>query len=653
MRCLLFLPILLVLICSGSAAAPLEATTRQRALVEEIAVLTDDNGKAAIDDIAGADESRFIPLKTTFSAGYTRRVHWLRITLQREASAPRNWLLEVSPSYLDDVRLYTPALAVGRGFDERRSGDHLPFSAREIAHRNFVFSLTFPQDTSPYVVYLRVQTTSTSTAQVSVWQPDAFDTALMREYAVLGVMLGMLLLLWANSLTHWIHLKEKVFLLFVCQILSMLITYVGINGLAAQFIFPEAPQIADLMTPVGTCLLNFFGYWFFIEFLAVRERHPRLLYVYLLTMLLSLVTLLGVFFGYYVDVAPVLMALSLLSLALCIWISGKSLAYGQLGARWVFAGYLWYGLATGLNLMAILGILPGDGFFILGWQHAAPAFVIFLQQGVMSRMREIERRHDRALVEAREAQAHADRSQKQREAQGKFLSLIAHELKMPLAVIDAAVQALGYSQPPPDPASHSRHERIRAAVARLNGLLEQSLNAARSEPEQLRLSMPRYETFAVSDFLSALVTTAEQSATSQPRTIECPPAMIESCYGDRSLLEMALSNLIENACKYAASESAIVVSANRRTHLGAQGIAFDVASAYVNDSGDDREAWFEKFGRGTGSVDKEGVGLGLYLVRTIAEAHGGAAFSTTSVDSGESRLIVTLWIPEHSPSEDA
>ena len=652
---LLFLFFSLTATCSwGSAAAkPIDSTTLDRALVEEVAVLVDRDGTASIDDVAAADESRFKTLKSTFSAGYTHHVHWLRITLQREGGAPRNWFLEVGPSYLDDVRLFTPSRSGDSVFNERRSGDRLPFSSREVPHRNFVFNLSFPDDTSPYVVYLRIQTTSTSIAQLRLWQHGAFDKATMGGYLIFGALLGMFCLLLIYSGTHWILLKEKIFLLFFCQVFSMLLTYLGSNGIAAQFIFQGAPRITDLMTSVGTCLINFFGYWFFIEFLDVRQRHPRLFYAFLLTMLVSLLALLATFFDYYVEVAPALMMCSLLSLSLCILVSWQAVVDNVLGARWVFAAYAWYGLAVALNLLSLLGITPGDGAFIQGWQHAAPAFIVFLQQAILSRIREAKHRHDQALIKAADAQARSDLLHKQRLAQGNFLSLMAHEIKTPLAVIDAAVQALTYIQPVADPALTTRYERIRGAVDRLNGLLEHSLREVRGEPETLRLTKPHRENFSVVEFVGELEHTARHFDGSQQPTIQYTPTTVEYLYGDRVLIDMALDNLLDNARKYADPESPVTVSITRHTHLGQAGIAFAVASAYVGNSDVDHEAWFQKFHRGQGSETKNGVGLGLYLVRTIAEAHGGTAFSTMSRESSTKELVVTFWIPLRTELEAA
>ena len=630
----------------GTPPALLRADTAHLTLIAEVAVLVDKSGTETIDSVV-PKESRFRPLSRVFSAGYTRDVHWFRVTVQRENSAARQWLLEVSPGYLDDVRLYTPDSENAGGYVERLSGDRLPFTGRERPHHNFVFNVDLPDNTLPYTVYLRVQTTSTTIAQFSLWAPDAFDNSNMGEYLVFGVLLGVLCLMLAYSIPQWFYLRERLYLLFVGQVLAMLIAFLGIDGIAAQFLLPLSPRLTDLLTSVGTCLLNFFGYWFFLDFLEVRQRHPRFAYPFYVVMALALLALPGPFLGYYVDFAPLMAGMSLCALPLCLVAAWRSVGEGMLGSRWVFLAYAWYCLVIGLNLLCVMGFIPGNSLFLQGWQYGAPIFVVFLQQAVLTRMRGIEQRHREALVLAAEAHARADTEQRQREAQEKFLSLVAHELKTPLAVIDSAVQALNY-MPSEDPAVSSRHDRIRQSVARLNTLLEQALSAVRSEPEGVRLLTPRRELIAIDDLFASLAAVAALDT-----KIEVGQVETESCHADRHLLETALYNLFDNARKYGSAGNSVVLSAKRLVHNGISGVALQVASGYDGGLHDNCEAWFGKFWRDKARSNQEGVGLGLYLVRVIAEAHGGVAYCTIINDGESPQLVVSLWIPERAGSESA
>lgn len=118
--------------------------------------------------------------------------------------------------------------------------------------------------------------------------------------------------------------------------------------------------------------------------------------------------------------------------------------------------------------------------------------------------------------------------------------------------------------------------------------------------------------------------------------------------GDSTLVRLAIGNFLDNALKYGVADQQITVSACEQWHLNRPGIAFTVESAFDGPSDQDCEVWFEKFSRGKNSAGKEGVGLGLYLVRLVADAHGGVAYCyARSDDSGfvPARLIATLWIP--------
>jgi two-component system, sensor histidine kinase LadS len=644
----LFAALFALCACPGTATSGEYGSGRaisESGLDYEIAVFADDTGRETIDSIAGMSPSQFRKLNGSLSAGYTRKAHWLRIAVRRGAGSPSRWLLELGPGYLDDVRLFTPESGHNAGFRERRSGDLLPLAARDVVHRHFVFRMDLPQSAAPYTFYLRLQSTSTLMAHIKFWEESQFMAELPAEYLVLGAFLGLFCLMLVYSATYWYVLRERYLILFVALVFSMLIAYFGTNGLAEEYLFPMHPKLANLFAPIGSCLLVFFGFWFFLDFLQVRQRHPWLSKAYVATMFLSLIAIPGAIFDYYVEIAPLLMLASLFSLPLCLVVAWRSIGLDILGSRWVASAYAWYCVMVGSNLVSVLGFATSQKFMVFGWQYGAPIYVIFLMSGVLTRAREMERRRDQAIANSISAEARADIAHAQREEKSKFLSLMAHELKTPLAEIDAAVQALGYAYTGQEPDVQRRHHRIREAVSRLNALLEDSLAVVRNETESNAPFFFRPSRVALAGLWRTLQTAY---ATSKFDSVRFNTAPTIEFTGDSTLLRFAIGNLLDNALKYGVADQPVTVSVREQLHSNRCGIAFEVASAFAGTVDEDFEVWFEKFSRGKGSVNKEGVGLGLYLVRLIADAHGGGAYCyQRSDDCGAfpTWIVATLWIP--------
>jgi signal transduction histidine kinase len=93
-----------------------------------------------------------------------------------------------------------------------------------------------------------------------------------------------------------------------------------------------------------------------------------------------------------------------------------------------------------------------------------------------------------------------------------------------------------------------------------------------------------------------------------------------SVKGDPDLLFQAVANLLDNAVKHGPQNGSILLSAGRRA---------DYVKISISDSGpgipqNERERVFDRFYRVPGSEPAPGVGLGLSLVRSVAELHGGA-----------------------------
>ena len=204
-----------------------------------------------------------------------------------------------------------------------------------------------------------------------------------------------------------------------------------------------------------------------------------------------------------------------------------------------------------------------------------------------------------------------------------FVSLVSHELRSPMTSVIGAAQTLRERANEITPEQRDALlGLIFSETSRLAVLVGDVLDTSRLDAGTFSF------TFADVD-LAALV--AEAVATAAARQTEVGvrtelPAALPHVHGDRERLRQVLTNLLENAVKYSAPGDDVVVSAD--TGEG-------IVRVHVTDSGpgireDQQELIFEKFGRATiAGSPKPGTGLGLFIARSIAEAHGG----TLVVDS--------------------
>jgi signal transduction histidine kinase len=184
-----------------------------------------------------------------------------------------------------------------------------------------------------------------------------------------------------------------------------------------------------------------------------------------------------------------------------------------------------------------------------------------------------------------------------------LLANASHELRSPLARMKMAVSMLDEVSP----AQREQLKReIETNVAELDALVEEVLLASRLDAS---------ETLERRDPVDLLGLAAEEAARVDAE-VDGPPLQVR---GDERLLRRALRNLLENARRYGGDEVKVELA---RTSAGAEARVCDRGPG-VPDSL--RERIFEPFYRLPGHAEQAGgVGLGLSLVRQIAQRHGGS-----------------------------
>ncbi|MBF0304300.1 MAG: hybrid sensor histidine kinase/response regulator [Alphaproteobacteria bacterium] len=247
-----------------------------------------------------------------------------------------------------------------------------------------------------------------------------------------------------------------------------------------------------------------------------------------------------------------------------------------------------------------------------------------LERRVESRTQALSTANAR-LAEALAAEQEAKRTQR------AFLSMVSHEFRTPLAVVDSAAQMMLLSA---DAAHATRLGVIRGSVRRMVELIESCLSDEQLESGRLHIAARPVEPAAL---LRELI---ERNASAFPGhtfALELG-ALPERISVDPDHLGLALVNLMSNAAKYSRPPARVTINARRE----GRDLAIRVADQGIGIPAAELCRIFERFYRATNTVGVTGSGLGLHLVREIASLHGGTVEAASRLGEGTE---ITIRLP--------
>lgn len=224
------------------------------------------------------------------------------------------------------------------------------------------------------------------------------------------------------------------------------------------------------------------------------------------------------------------------------------------------------------------------------------------------------------------------------------LDALAHEFKTPLATILAAAGGLREAGPLED-AQSELAETVESEAARLGSLTSRLLRTARLEKEDIK---PLLEATDLRWLIGPIA--RQYGQRSRDRQIvfmdSADPVEVPA---DQELLRLAIGQLVENACKYSDVGSTVTIKITSDGEFAVVRVWNDGSSIPRNE----QHQIFERFYRGAGARrSTSGSGLGLYVARKIAVAHGGDL--KLEAESAPSGVTFSLKLPiasEFSQSE--
>jgi signal transduction histidine kinase len=248
-------------------------------------------------------------------------------------------------------------------------------------------------------------------------------------------------------------------------------------------------------------------------------------------------------------------------------------------------------------------------------------------------------RVERALRERNAALETADR------LKSEFIANVSYELRTPLNAIIGFAEILDLRYFGPLNERQREYSRgIVDASQRLLALINDILDIATIEAGYLQLDLAPVP---IRPFLHSLQAMASERARSRTLTVvvDCPPE-IGTVTADPRRLKQALYNLVSNALKFTPPGGRITLEATRTEDA----VLLTVADTGIGIAPEHQARVFEKFARIDYGRREGGVGLGLSLVKSLIELHGGTVDLESAPDAG---TRVTCRLPATAASASA
>jgi two-component system, OmpR family, sensor histidine kinase KdpD len=288
-----------------------------------------------------------------------------------------------------------------------------------------------------------------------------------------------------------------------------------------------------------------------------------------------------------------------------------------------------------VRVAARLKITSAIGFEGLRDRADAAGPLALLTTGLLERIQEFRK----ASTASAAAQVEVYRS--------AILDALAHEFKTPLATILTAAGGIREAGPLTEDQSE-KAETVEGEAARLGRLTSRLLRVARLDRDEVK---PRMETVDAGSLADQIVAHYERQFRDRRLSVSRPGGSIEAG-ADPELLRLALSQLVENACKYSVPGASVLISIEPRPGR----LAIRVSNSGRSIPSRDKRLIFDRFYRGADAKQHAaGSGLGLYVARKIALAHGGSLDLETRADSpaGASNGDVTFCLESPAVQEEA
>lgn len=653
--------LVLCLFCLGmtSKAATPSAQTQQLNLLPFVSYLEDPMGRLTLDEVRARD-AQFQPWTaggSKFNVGFTDSAYWIKLSLRREASAPEVWLLEVDYPRLQQLDFHGP------GGEVIHTGSERALESRPVFDRFFAFPLRLTALEQSY--YIRATSHYALTVPLTLWQPEAYREHQLRFHALQFLYYGGLVVLAIYGLVIFLGIRDTRFAIYSAYIVTAGLGVLASNGYGRIFLWPDQPQFDEIAQSCFLSLTAFFAVWFARRLIRTDENTwlGKALWLSQMVFIITFtLTLLQLVYPQLLLLTNQVLMINSMVMGLLVALGGiKGYAQRRSGLRFFLGGWIVLWLGVCVAALRAFGWLPTNGLTSYAVQITTAIEMLLVALALGELLREEHRAYtasqsqalaaNRALLELSQAseeklrQAVRERTEQLehslqeektlREQYVRIGSMISHEFRTPLSIIHSQAMLMRKEYQRGIDQVIKRLDAIGGAAQRLKVMFDKWLY---NDSLNDTLESMDFKPLEIVPWIHAQLEANQQLLTQHTIHLTLG-SQVKTVTGDEYHLNLALSNLIDNAAKYAPANSTITIELREKT--GFVGVAVIDQGPGIPRELQDKV--FREFFRVAPESHVSGVGLGLTIVQRIVKAHGGHVELTSAPGCGATFCV---WLPD-------
>ncbi|OYX84623.1 MAG: hybrid sensor histidine kinase/response regulator [Flavobacteriales bacterium 32-34-25] len=560
--------------------------------------------------------------------GFTENNFWSMTSLVNDTDVELHYYFETARPITDLVELYIVNQVTGE-IKKEISGDAMAYKDRSHPNRRSLFDLKIaPKANLKLVMHIKSDGEVVKLPLI-LYSPEGFVNVNSTEQFVFGIFYGVLAIVAIIYFFFFLGLKESTFLYYSLYVVSVGLLQFALDGYFYQYITPGGGWFSNHAVLFLAIIGAFLSGKYSELFLKIKTYSKTIYLMYRVSYVLLLVLL---FFAVFVPVAliycyQIVNLLVLVFLFLIVFSIGY-LYYSKKAVDSLFTiGIFFLILGFGVFILNNLGLIENTFVTQNSSKIGTGLEVIFLSLSMSNLIRKLKNEKEEfnriALV----------KSEEMNELKSYFLSNISHELRTPLNAISNLIENV--SSEVKDKKVKKNCEVIKYSAQSLLGSVNDILDFSKIEKNELRLENKEFDLLKVLKDVkyNAKVKSKDKGL---KFSFTKPDLAISNLIGDENRLFQILNNVLNNAIKFTSDgfvDFKVEVEKKSDTIAAVKMIVTDSGVGIAKEKMD---SLFDSFSQH--SIDNKrkfgGLGLGLYIVKTLVDMQDGLLEIQSEVNKG-------------------